>query len=80
MNKSDLIREVHERMDKKMTMKDIDQMVDVMLQVMSERLKSGEEVQLADFGTFGVSSAVMKSVVKAKNFSHHKKNDQLKKK
>jgi hypothetical protein len=29
MNKSELIREVHERMGKKITMKDIDQMVEV---------------------------------------------------
>lgn len=67
MNKSELIREVHERMDKKMTMKDIDQMVDVMLQVMSEKLKNGEEVQLDDFGTFALSSSVMKSAVKVNN-------------
>jgi nucleoid DNA-binding protein len=62
MNKSELIREVHERMGKKMTMKDIDQMVDVMLQVMSEKLKSGEEVQLADFGTFSLAKKSIKSL------------------
>ncbi len=67
MNKSELIREVHERMDKKMTMKDIDQMVDVMLLVMSEKLQNGEEVQLDDFGTFALSSSVMKSAVKVNN-------------
>ena len=44
MNKTELIRAVHERIDNKLTLKDIDQMVDVMLQVMSEKLKSGEEV------------------------------------
>jgi nucleoid DNA-binding protein len=67
MNKTELIREVHERMDKKMTMKDIDQMVDVMLQVMSDKLKLGEEIQLDDFGTFGLSSSVLKSAVKVNN-------------
>lgn len=67
MNKSELIREVHERMGKKMTMKDIDLMVGVMLQVMSEKLKNGEEVQLDDFGTFALSSSVMKSAVKVNN-------------
>jgi nucleoid DNA-binding protein len=62
MNKSELIREVHERMDKKMTMIEIDQMVNVMLQVMSEKLKSGEEVQLADFGTFSLAKKSIKSL------------------
>ena len=60
MNKSDLIREVHERMGKKMTLKDIDGMVDVMLQVMSEKLKAGEEIQLADFGTFALTKFAVK--------------------
>ncbi len=67
MNKSELIREVHERVGKKMTMKDIDLMVGVMLQVMSEKLKNGEEMQLDDFGTFALSSTVLKSAVKVNN-------------
>jgi len=67
MNKSELIREVYERVDKKITMKDIDLMVDVMLLVMSEKLSSGEEVQLDDFGSFALSSSVMKSALKVNN-------------
>lgn len=47
MNKSDLIREVHERMGKKVSMKDLEQILDAMLGIMSEKLKAGEEVQLA---------------------------------
>ncbi len=62
MNKSDLVRAVYEKMDQKITLKDIDQMVDVMLQVMSEKLKSGEEVQLADFGTFSLAKKSIKSL------------------
>lgn len=67
MNKTELIREVHERTGKKLSLKDLDLMVDVMLDVMSERLKSGEEIQLDDFGTFGLSSSVVKSAVKVNN-------------
>lgn len=60
MNKSELIREVHERMGKKVSMKELDQIVDAMLAIMSDKLKAGEEVQLADFGTFALkSSSVM---------------------
>ena len=67
MNKTELIREVHERTGKKLSLKDLDLMVDVMLDVMSERLKSGEEIQLDDFGTFGLPSSVVKSAVKVNN-------------
>jgi len=79
MNKSELIREIHERMDKKITLKDIDSMVEVMLKVISEKLKLGEEVQLAQFGTFSLPTSVLKSVVDAQNYSLKKKNEQLKK-
>jgi nucleoid DNA-binding protein len=50
MNKAELIRELHERMNKQVSMKDLDQIVETMFTIMSEKLKSGEEVQLADFG------------------------------
>jgi nucleoid DNA-binding protein len=67
MNKTELIRVVHERTGKKLSLKDLDLMVVVMLDVMSEKLKSGEEIQLDDFGTFGLSSSVLKSAVKVNN-------------
>ena len=60
MNKSDLIREVHERMGKKVSMKDLDQILDAMLGIMSEKLKAGEEVQLAEFGTFALTKFAVK--------------------
>ncbi len=64
MNKSDLIREVHLRMDKKVALKDIDAVVNSMIGIMSEKLKSGEEVQLDDFGTFAMPEKVMVSALK----------------
>jgi nucleoid DNA-binding protein len=60
MNKSDLVRAVHEKMDQKIALKDIDQMVDAMLSIMSDKLKAGEEVQLADFGTFSQTKFAVK--------------------
>jgi DNA-binding protein HU-beta len=60
MNKSDLIREVHERMNKKVSLKDLEQIVDAMLEIMSEKLKAGEEIQLADFGTFSLTKFAVK--------------------
>ena len=62
MNKSELIREVHERMGKKVSMKELDLIVDAMLAIMSDKLKAGEEVQLADFGTFALKSSSVKTI------------------
>jgi nucleoid DNA-binding protein len=62
MNKSELIREVHERIDNKVSLKDLDLIVDAMLEIMSEKLKAGEEVQLADFGTFALKSSSVKTI------------------
>ena len=64
MNKSDLIREVHQRMNKKIALKDIDALVNSLFEVMSEKLKSGEEVHLDDFGTFAMPEKVMVSALK----------------
>lgn len=60
MNKSELIREVHERMGKKVSMKELDQIVDAMLAIMSDKLKAGEEIQLANFGTFALTKFAVK--------------------
>ena len=62
MNKSELIREVHQRMDKKIALKDIDSTVDSLIEIMSEKLKQGEEIQLADFGTFSLAKKTIKSI------------------
>ena len=62
MNKSELIREVHERTNKKIALKDLDFMVNTMIEVISEKLKQGEEIQLADFGTFSVARKSIKSL------------------
>jgi len=67
MNKSELIREVHERTDKNITLKDLDLIVNTMIEIMSEKLKQGEEIQLSDFGTFSLPENVVKKTIKVKN-------------
>ena len=67
MNKSELIREVHERTNKKLALKDLDLMVNTMIEIMSDKLKQGEEIQLADFGTFSLPENVVKKTIKVKN-------------
>lgn len=64
MTKDNLIRELHQKLGSKHTMKDLTVIVDEMLNLMSEKLKKGEEIQLADFGTFSLADKTMKSVVK----------------
>lgn len=60
MNKSELVRAVHERMDRKIAVKDIDRIVDAVLSTMAEKLKAGEEIQLTDFGTFALTTFAVK--------------------
>lgn len=60
MNKSDLIRTIHEKIGNTMTMKQIDAVVTELLEIMGERLKAGEEIQLADFGTFALTKFAVK--------------------
>ncbi len=60
MNKADLVRAIHVKAGNKMTLKQIDSVVTEMLAIMGERLKAGEEIQLADFGTFALTKFAVK--------------------
>ena len=64
MTNNDLIGELHQKLGNKHTMKDLTVIVDEMLNLMSEKLKKGEEIQLADFGTFSVAEKTIKSVLR----------------
>ena len=60
MNKSDLVRAVYESKTTKLSMIEIDAVINEMLSIMSDKLKSGEEIQLADFGTFALTKFAVK--------------------
>jgi nucleoid DNA-binding protein len=62
VNKTEIIHEIHQRMDKKIALKDIDLFVNSLIEIMSEKLKQGEEIQLADFGTFSLAKKTIKSI------------------
>jgi nucleoid DNA-binding protein len=64
VTKDDLIRDLHERLGKKHTLKDLTLFVDETFAVISDGLKRGEEIQLADFGTFSLADKTMKSVLR----------------
>ena len=60
MNKTDLVRTIYEKSGKTITMNQIESVITEMLTIMSESLKAGEEVQLADFGTFSQTKFAVK--------------------
>lgn len=62
MNKTEIVREIYDKSDKKVSLKDLDKIINSLIEIMSERLKKGEEIQLADFGTFSVASKSIKSL------------------
>jgi len=66
MNKIEIVHQVYERLDKKIPMKDLEKIFELFLNVMSDELKKGNEVQLADFGTFALAEKSIKSVIKKK--------------
>ena len=66
MTKDDLIRELYKNLSEKHTLKDLNFIVDEIFNIMAEKLKKGEEVQLLDFGTFSVADKTIKSVLRQK--------------
>ena len=75
MNKSELVRAVYESKSTKLSMIEIDAVISEMLSIMSDKLKAGEEVQLADFGTFALKSSSVKTIAEflpKKKFSKQK--------
>ena len=66
MTKDDLIRELYKNFSEQHTLKDLTVIVDEIFNIMAEKLKKGEEVQLSDFGTFSVADKTIKSVLRKK--------------
>jgi len=65
MNKTDIVRNVYEQLDKKVAMKELDKVLDAILDEISEGLRRGEEIQLADFGTFSLTSKSIQPILKS---------------
>ncbi len=64
MTNDDLIRDLHSKLGSKHTLKELTVLVDEVLSILSERLSKGEEIQLADFGTFSVASKTIRPISK----------------
>ncbi len=66
MNKEELIRAVHQQSNAKYTIKDLTEIFDAMIDVISDALSKGEEIQLSDFGTFSLEEKTLKSLIRRK--------------
>ena len=64
MNKSEITHAIHQRLSAKVTLIQIDLVVDTLLDVISEGLQRGDEVQMGEFGTFALASAVVKPALR----------------
>ena len=70
MNKTEIIRKIHQELGEQVTLKNIDLVVDKFMDVMVDALGKGEDVQLGDFGAFSLSKFAVKS---AENFISSKR-------
>ncbi len=64
MNKNDIIRAVYKKLDERIPMTKIEECLDGILDVMSDGLREGKEIQLSDFGTFSLAKKSIQPVVK----------------
>lgn len=64
MNKTEIVHKIYQDLDKQIPLKNIDTVVDKFLDVMTETLGKGNDVQLGDFGTFSLTKFAVKSAEK----------------
>ena len=65
MNKTELVRTIHNQLDKeKITLKQIDMIVDKCFEVISSTIEQGEDVSLGNFGSFSQTSYSVRTVEK----------------
>lgn len=64
INKNDLAREIYEKSDKKIALKDVNKIVTDLFNEMTNKLQEGNEIQINDFGTFSLSKNIKQEIVK----------------
>jgi nucleoid DNA-binding protein len=73
MNKTDIVRHLYEKSDKKIPMKELDLIVSDVFDVISEGIKRGEEIQISGFGSFTLPMNVTKPLIKIRKVVNTKK-------
>ena len=69
MNKIDLIDKIYSQQSdtKRLSKIQIGKIVDSVFDNMSEELDKGKEIQISDFGTFGLTNKITKPIIKIKS-------------
>lgn len=61
-----IVREIYKASDKKVPMKSIDVIVRMTFETITEHLNNNEQVNIADFGSFALTSDIKKQLVRIK--------------
>lgn len=61
-----IVREIYKLSDKKVPMKSIDVIVRMTFETITEHLNNNEQVNIADFGSFSLTSDIKKQLVRIK--------------
>lgn len=61
-----IVREIYKASDKKVPMKSIDVIVRMTFEIITEHLNNNEQVNIADFGSFALTSDIKKQLVRIK--------------
>lgn len=62
MNKADIVRHLYNSKKTKLTMIELDQLVEQLFQIIGEQVSNGREVQIEGFGTFAPTSDSIQTV------------------
>jgi nucleoid DNA-binding protein len=73
MNKTDIVRQIYEKSDKKIPMKDLDLIVSDVFDLISDGIKQGKEIQISGFGSFSLPTKVTKPLIKIRKVVNTKK-------
>jgi nucleoid DNA-binding protein len=72
LSKVDLVRIMHEKYPK-ISMKEMDMMIDNIFKIITQKLSENELIQIDDFGTFGTTEKMIRPVVRIKKVINDKK-------
>jgi nucleoid DNA-binding protein len=73
MNKTDIVRQIYEKSDKKIPMKDLDLIVSDVFDLISDGIKQGKEIQISGFGSFSLPTKVTKPLIRIRKVVNTKK-------
>jgi len=59
-----IVRQIYKQSNKKVPMKDIDVIVRALFETITEHLNKDEQVYIANFGTFALTSDIKKQLVR----------------